>query len=40
MHVNNSIYNDNVKWKLGTQSKRSFNGRKKEEKNSWIDVNK
>jgi len=38
MHVNDSIYNDDVTWKLDTQNKKSFNERKKKEKNCWIDV--
>jgi len=38
MHVNDSIFNDNVTWKLDKQNKKSFNERKKEKKNGWIDV--
>ena len=38
MHVNDSIYNDDVTQKLKKQNKKSFNEIKKEEKNGWIDV--
>jgi len=33
MHVNDSIYNDDVTWKLDKQNKKGFNERKKKEKN-------